>query len=175
MRLRMKEIAAPLLALAAILSACAGATPSAATSPTVAPLPIGWAEHVQAEGHWGSDLRAYMRDYNHWTVLGVLCELMPQPENRVTLAAEKDRFGMPVANFGHSLCDNDKTARQLTLSWGVTPFVTEFDFIDPQNTIETTLKNLASQGHLNKGETVVIIGAISVGTEIVDAVQMRTV
>lgn len=40
MRLRMKEIAAPLLALAAILSACAGAAPSAATSPTVAPLPI---------------------------------------------------------------------------------------------------------------------------------------
>jgi len=74
-----------------------------------------------------------------------------------------------------ALCDNDKTARQLTLSWGVTPFVTEFDFIDPQNTIESTLKNLAGQGRLNKGETVVIIGAISVGTEIVDAVQMRTV
>jgi pyruvate kinase len=74
-----------------------------------------------------------------------------------------------------AMCDNDKTARQLTLSWGVTPFVTEFDFIDPQNTIETTLKNLAAQGRLNKGETVVIIGAISVGTEIVDAVQMRTV
>ncbi len=28
---------------------------------------------------------------------------------------------------------------------------------------------------LSKGDTVVIIGAISVGTEIVDAVQMRTV
>jgi pyruvate kinase len=74
-----------------------------------------------------------------------------------------------------ALCDNEKTARLLTLSWGVTPFVTEFDFIDPQNTIETTLKNLTAQGRLNKGETVVIIGAISVGTEIVDAVQMRTV
>ncbi len=51
----------------------------------------------------------------------------------------------------------------------------EFDFIEPQNTIETALKNLAAQGRLNKGDTVVIIGAISVGTEIVDAVQMRTV
>jgi pyruvate kinase len=61
------------------------------------------------------------------------------------------------------------------LSWGVTPFVTEFDFIEPQNTIETALKNLTEQGRLEKGETVVIIGAISVGTEIVDAVQMRTV
>src|SRR5665213_2351533 len=74
-----------------------------------------------------------------------------------------------------ALCDNVKTANELTLSWGVTPFVTEFDFIEPQNTIENALKNLAGQRRLEKGETVVIIGAISVGTEIVDAVQMRTV
>jgi pyruvate kinase len=74
-----------------------------------------------------------------------------------------------------ALCDNVKTANELTLSWGVTSFVTEFDFIEPQNTIETALKNLTEQRRLQKGETVVIIGAISVGTEIVDAVQMRTV
>jgi pyruvate kinase len=74
-----------------------------------------------------------------------------------------------------ALCDNPKTANELTLSWGVTPFVMEFDFIDPQNTIETGLKKLATSGHLKSGETVVIIGAISVGTEIVDAVQMRVV
>jgi choline dehydrogenase-like flavoprotein len=75
---------------------------------TVAPLPIDWAQHVQAEGHWGQALREYMRDYNHWTLLGVLCELLPLPENRVTLASEKDRYGVPVANFSYSLCDNDK-------------------------------------------------------------------
>ena len=75
----------------------------------------------------------------------------------------------------YAICDNEKSANELTLSWGVTSFVMEFDFIDPQNTIETTLKALAAKGLLQKGETVVIIGAISVGTEIVDAVQMRTV
>ncbi len=75
---------------------------------TVSPLPIGWAEHVQADGHWGRALREYMRDYNHWTVLGVLCELLPQAENRVTLADEHDQYGMPVANFSHSMCENDK-------------------------------------------------------------------
>ena len=74
-----------------------------------------------------------------------------------------------------AMCDNVKTANELTLSWGVTPFVTEFDFIEPQNTVETALKTLTQQGRLEKGEMVVIIGAISVGTEIVDAVQMRTV
>ena len=75
---------------------------------TIAPLPIGWAEHVLADGHWGPALREYMRDYNHWSVLGVLCELLPQPENRVTLADERDQHGLPVAQFNHSLCDNDK-------------------------------------------------------------------
>ncbi|MBV8080688.1 MAG: GMC family oxidoreductase, partial [Actinobacteria bacterium] len=75
---------------------------------TVGPLPIDWAQHVLADGHWGQALREYMRDYNHWTILGVLCELLPQAENRVTLASQKDRHGMPVANFTYSLCDNDK-------------------------------------------------------------------
>jgi choline dehydrogenase-like flavoprotein len=75
---------------------------------TISPLPIGWAEHVTAEGHWGQALREYMRDYNHWSTLGVLCELLPQAENRVTLADTKDRYGLPVANFSYSLCENDK-------------------------------------------------------------------
>ena len=75
---------------------------------TIAPLPIGWAEHVVAEGHWGQALREYMRDYNHWTVLGVLCELLPQSENRITLAGQKDQYGLPVATFQYSLCENDR-------------------------------------------------------------------
>jgi choline dehydrogenase-like flavoprotein len=75
---------------------------------TLAPLPIGWAEHVQADGHWGAPLREYMRDYNHWSILGLLCELLPDAENRVTLTDETDQFGMPIANFSYSLTDNDK-------------------------------------------------------------------
>ena len=75
----------------------------------------------------------------------------------------------------YAMCENEKTANEMALCWGVTPFVMPFDFIDPQNTIETALKNLVEQGRLQHGATAVIIGAISVGTEIVDAVQMRTV
>jgi choline dehydrogenase-like flavoprotein len=75
---------------------------------TVGPLPIDWAEHVQAEGHWGQALREYMRDYNHWSILGVLCELLPLAENRVTLASQTDDHGIPVANFTYNLCENDK-------------------------------------------------------------------
>jgi choline dehydrogenase-like flavoprotein len=75
---------------------------------TVGPLPIAWAEHVIADGHWGHALREYMRDYNHWTTLGLLCELLPQPANRVTLADEQDEHGMPVARLDYSQCDNDR-------------------------------------------------------------------
>ncbi|KRE41573.1 GMC family oxidoreductase [Knoellia sp. Soil729] len=74
---------------------------------TVSPLPITWAEHVTAQGYWGADLRAYMSDYVHWSCLGALCEFLPQPDNRVTLADEKDRHGLPVAHFSYSQCDND--------------------------------------------------------------------
>jgi pyruvate kinase len=75
----------------------------------------------------------------------------------------------------YAMCENDKAANEMALCWGVTPFVMPFDFINPQNTIETALKDLVTQGRLQPGATAVIIGAISVGTEIVDAVQMRTV
>jgi choline dehydrogenase-like flavoprotein len=75
---------------------------------TVGPLPIAWAEHVLADGHWGHALREYMRDYNHWTTLGLLCELLPQPDNRVTLADETDEHGMPVARMDYTQCDNDR-------------------------------------------------------------------
>jgi choline dehydrogenase-like flavoprotein len=75
---------------------------------TVSPLPITWSEHVAAQGHWGMTLREYMRDYIHWATLGALCELLPQHDNRVTLAEETDRHGLPVAHFQYSQCDNDK-------------------------------------------------------------------
>jgi choline dehydrogenase-like flavoprotein len=75
---------------------------------TVAPLPIGWAEHVLADGHRGTALREYMRDYNHWAVLGALSELLPRAENRVTLADETDGFGMPLARFSYTQCENDR-------------------------------------------------------------------
>ena len=74
----------------------------------VSPLPITYAEHVTAQGHWGPVLREYMRDYIHWANVGALCEFLPLPDNRVTLAGEKDRYGLPVARFSYSQCDNDR-------------------------------------------------------------------
>ena len=75
---------------------------------TVSPLPITWAEHIAAQGHWGRSLRRWMSDYVHWACLGALCEFLPRPGNRVTLADETDRHGIPVARFTYSQCDNDR-------------------------------------------------------------------
>ena len=69
---------------------------------TVGPLPIGWAEHVLADGHWGQALREYMRDYNHWYTIGVPLRAAARAENRVTLADETDRNGMPVARLDYT-------------------------------------------------------------------------
>ncbi len=74
----------------------------------VSPLPIVWAEHVVAQGHWGEVLREYMRDYVHWATFGALCEFLPREQNRVGLAVETDCHGLPVARFDYSECDNDK-------------------------------------------------------------------
>jgi choline dehydrogenase-like flavoprotein len=74
----------------------------------VSPLPITYAEHVAAQGHWGAVLREYMRDYVHWATLGALCEFLACYDNHVSLADRTDRYGLPVAQFSYDQCDNDR-------------------------------------------------------------------
>ncbi|MBW8836762.1 MAG: GMC family oxidoreductase, partial [Burkholderia sp.] len=40
--------------------------------------------------------------------LKIVGEMLPQERNRVTLADEKDQYGLPVARVSYSYCDNDK-------------------------------------------------------------------
>jgi pyruvate kinase len=75
----------------------------------------------------------------------------------------------------YALCARAQVAAGLTLNWGITPLVVPFDMINPQNTIEDAIKELAEKDLLRKNQTVVVIGSILVGDQIVDAVQMRTV
>ncbi len=76
---------------------------------TVGPLPIAFAKQMmKAKGAWGWGMRRVMMDYNHWSSLGLLGEILPWPDNRVELADEKDQFGIPVAKITFSLHDNDK-------------------------------------------------------------------
>ncbi len=76
---------------------------------TVGPLPIAFAKQMMAaRGAWGWGLRREMMDYNHWSAFGVLGEILPWADNRVTLAEEKDQFGLRVAHVNFDLYDNDK-------------------------------------------------------------------
>jgi choline dehydrogenase-like flavoprotein len=76
---------------------------------TVGPLPIAFGKQmVAAKKAWGWGLRREMMDYNQWATFGLLGEILPWPDNRVTLANETDRFGLPVAHVTFNLHDNDK-------------------------------------------------------------------
>ena len=76
---------------------------------TVGPLPIAFAKQmITAKGAWGWGMRRVMMDYNHWSALGVLGEILPWEDNRVELAEETDRIGLRVAKVTFSMHDNDK-------------------------------------------------------------------
>jgi choline dehydrogenase-like flavoprotein len=83
---------------------------------TVGPLPIAFAKQMMAAKKlWGWGLRREMMDYNHWSPLGLLGEILPWEDNRVEIADGKDgrhdacdRFGLPVAQVTFSLKENDK-------------------------------------------------------------------
>ncbi|WP_144147592.1 GMC family oxidoreductase [Paraburkholderia sp. BCC1884] len=72
------------------------------------PLPLGWASVQNGRGLWGDSLAKEMQKYNHQAGLKIVGEMLPQECNRVTLADEKDQYGLPVARVTYSLCDNDK-------------------------------------------------------------------
>src|SRR5213080_312933 len=75
----------------------------------------------------------------------------------------------------YAVCENGGVANALALNWGVTPMVASFNHADPEMTIDPALRTLLAKGMLQKGNTVVLISSITVGEQIVDAVQMRVV
>lgn len=73
------------------------------------PLPAQWATtQATAHGLWGPALIDEMQNYNHSVGLKIVGEMLPQERNRVTLADEKDQYGLPIARVTYSYCDNDR-------------------------------------------------------------------
>ncbi len=82
------------------------------------PLPVLWSNTLAtSRGLWGQALVDEMQRYNHTVGLKVVGEYMPQERNRVMLADEKDRFGLPVARVTYSWCDNDKRLNRHALGF----------------------------------------------------------
>ncbi len=63
------------------------------------PLPALWAQHAaeQPRACGASALIDEMENYNHQVGLKIVGEMLPQERNRVTLADEKDQYGLPIA------------------------------------------------------------------------------
>jgi pyruvate kinase len=74
-----------------------------------------------------------------------------------------------------AICEFPGVADALSLNWGVEPFVHAFDHEKPEQTVESALRWLVEHGRLNRGNTVVVISAISAGDRIIDVVEMRVV
>ena len=72
------------------------------------PLPQLWAR-VQStnRGLWGNRLMRAMQDYNHQVGLKIVGEFLAQERNCVTLADDKDQYGLPIPRVEYSWCDND--------------------------------------------------------------------
>ena len=73
------------------------------------PLPVAWSAVVAGSRKlWGEALRREMEKYNHQVGLKIVGEVLPNENNRVSLADEKDRFGLPIARVTFSYAENDK-------------------------------------------------------------------
>jgi pyruvate kinase len=75
----------------------------------------------------------------------------------------------------YAMGENQDVAEELTLHWGVVPFLMQFDPHNLDKNIQTALSLLQGKHLLRKGNTVVVVSSISAGDQIVDAVQMRVV
>lgn len=57
---------------------------------------------------WGKQLRETMLDYNQFARITLVGEVLPHPENAITLSGEKDEYGMPVPKVTFSYQENDR-------------------------------------------------------------------
>lgn len=75
----------------------------------------------QAKGGpvWGRKLREIALDYNYYGRITMVGEVLPNDQNQIALAEEKDEYGLPRARVSFSFGDNDqKLIRHATRKMG---------------------------------------------------------
>jgi choline dehydrogenase-like flavoprotein len=80
------------------------------TIEVVGPHPADFAARVAtARGMWGADLRRTMLDYNYYSGIGIVGEILPQRKNLVKLhETERDGYGLPVPHVLFGYHENDR-------------------------------------------------------------------
>jgi choline dehydrogenase-like flavoprotein len=76
----------------------------------VGPHPVDFAARVTtARGIWGAELRALMLDYNYYSGIGIVGEVLPRRSNAVRLhPTERDRYGLPIPHVVFGYHENDR-------------------------------------------------------------------
>lgn len=71
--------------------------------------PVEMAKGISKSSNlWGESLRKTMMDYNFYGRITLVGEVLPNPNNKVTLSDEKDKYGMPIPEVSFSYGANDK-------------------------------------------------------------------
>jgi choline dehydrogenase-like flavoprotein len=80
------------------------------TVEVVGPHPVDFASRIStARGLWGAKLRRAMLDYNYYSGVGIVGEILPQTKNAVKLhEIERDQYGLPVPHVIFGYHENDK-------------------------------------------------------------------
>ncbi len=80
------------------------------TIEVVGPHPVDFAARLAtARGMWGADLRRAMLDYNYYSGIGIVGEILPQQKNLVKLhETERDVYGLPVPHVLFGYHENDQ-------------------------------------------------------------------
>lgn len=63
---------------------------------------------MSGHGLWGEQLMTEMQKCNHQVGLKIVGEMLPQERNRVSLAENKDQYGLPIARVTYTWCENDR-------------------------------------------------------------------
>jgi choline dehydrogenase-like flavoprotein len=81
------------------------------------PLARGWAQALAGRGLWGRALQEAMADYNHAAGFVPVAEVEPRPRNAVTLAEDKDQYGLPIPRVAFGYSDNDRRLQKHALTF----------------------------------------------------------
>jgi choline dehydrogenase-like flavoprotein len=80
------------------------------TIEVIGPHPCDFASRLTSAHHmWGDTLRKEMLDYNYWSGLGIVGEVLAQESNTVSLSPDvRDPYGLPVAHVRFTYHENDR-------------------------------------------------------------------
>ena len=80
------------------------------TIEVVGPHPVDFASRLAtARKLWGASLRRAMLDYNYYSGVGIVGEILPQKNNVVKLhESERDQYGLPVPHVRFGYHENDR-------------------------------------------------------------------